>query len=161
VAKKKAEKPAEKRAVGRPRTTVEDLPEGWQNIMRDIAQDGGSAVECQARLGIYHSAWETLLADSEDFRETVRQCKVLCQVWWEKVGREMAAGLREGNATVWIFNMKNRFDWRDKTEVSSDPNAPFQVETNKKDLSDEEVAAICQERGLPLLMYEKVIDHES
>lgn len=106
----------QKNPVGRPRTTVNDLPEGWQQIMKDCGQVGGSAVEARCLLGIGMSAWETLLKDSEEFRETEKTRNALCEVWWERQGRKMTE-TGAGNATVWIFNMKNRFGWRDKQEV--------------------------------------------
>lgn len=104
------------RPVGRPRTTVNDLPADWMDIVRDCGQNGQSAVTIRCKLGIGISGWETLLEDSEDFRETVKEAKALCEHWWEERGREMAMG-EDGNATVWIFNMKNRFGWKDKTEM--------------------------------------------
>lgn len=108
---------SESRAVGRPRTTVEDLPDNWKQTMLDIGQDGGSAVEVRCALGIAQSAWETLLEDSEEFRVTEKQRQALCEVWWERQGRKMASG-DQGNATVWIFNMKNRFGWRDTKDIA-------------------------------------------
>lgn len=105
-----------KRPVGRPRTTVKDLPPNWKDLMIDCGQEGGSAVEARCLLGIGESAWETLLEDSEEFRGTEKQRQALCEVWWERRGRKMAEG-DDGNATVWIFNMKNRFGWRDKQEI--------------------------------------------
>ena len=105
-----------KNPVGRPRTTTDDLPANWQDVMRECGQEGGSAVEARALLGIGESAWNTLLQDSEDFRRTEKERQALCQVWWERQGRKMTTG-ENGNATVWIFNMKNRFGWRDKQEV--------------------------------------------
>jgi len=85
--------------------------------MREASQDGASAVELRCILGIGESAWETLIEDDDDFRRTVKECKALCQVWWERQGRKMSCGESDGNATTWIFNMKNRFGWKDKTET--------------------------------------------
>lgn len=102
--------------IGRPRTTTNDLPENWKEIVLECGQTGQSAVTIRCKLGIAQTAWETLLEDSEDFRLTVKSAKELCEHWWEERGREMAMGL-DGNATVWIFNMKNRFGWKDKTET--------------------------------------------
>jgi len=105
-----------KRGVGRPRTTINDLPEDWYEIMRECGQEGGSAAEARCLLGIGTTAWYTLLEDSEEFREAERVRNALCEVWWERRGRDMAMG-KDGNATVWIFNMKNRFGWRDRQDI--------------------------------------------
>ena len=102
--------------VGRPRTNIRDLPDGWENIMREAAQEGASDVEVRCLLGIGESGWYTLIEDDEQFCRTVKECKALCQVWWERTGRKMTMGA-DGNATVWIFNMKNRFGWKDKSET--------------------------------------------
>lgn len=118
----------QKRPVGRPRTTTAALPENWKQLMLDCGQEGGSAVEMRCILGIGQSGWETLINDDEEFRETERQARALCEVWWERRGRAMASG-DDGNATVWIFNMKNRFAWRDKTEVDHRTPDGIQVET--------------------------------
>lgn len=108
--------------MGRPRTTVADLPAEWESMMREAAQDGASAVEIRCILGIGESAWETLIEDDADFRRTVKESKDLCQVWWERQGRKMSCGESDGNATTWIFNMKNRFGWKDKTETEHTGN---------------------------------------
>lgn len=133
---------SEKKPIGRPRTTVNDLPADWKQIIMDCGQEGGSAVEMRCLLGIGESAWGTLLEDSEDFRGTVKAAQALCEVWWERRGRDMATG-GDGNATVWIFNMKNRFGWRDKQEVDhttgGKPMAPT-VDVSK--LSTEALAEI-------------------
>ena len=107
------------RPVGRPRTTTADLPDDWENIMREAAQEGASDVEVRCLLGIGESGWYTLIEDDEQFRRTVKQCKDLCQVWWERQGRKMSCGESDGNATTWIFNMKNRFGWHDKQQVDN------------------------------------------
>lgn len=127
--------------VGRPRTKVKDLPKGWKNIITDCGQEGGSAVEIRCLLGIGESAWNTLLADSEDFRRTVKNAKALCEVWWERRGREMATG-SDGNATVWIFNMKNRFGWHDKQAVDHTSSDGSMTPRAAVELTDEQLAAI-------------------
>jgi hypothetical protein len=134
--------------VGRPRTTVDDLPEDWKQIMLDCGQEGGSAVEARCLLGIGTSAWETLLEDSEEFRVTEKTRQALCEVWWERTGRKMVQGA-DGNATVWIFNMKNRFGWRDKQEIdhqSSDGTmTPKPLDTSK--LSNESLSELMNVRN--------------
>lgn len=107
-----------KRPIGRPRTTLDKLPKNWEEIMEEVGMRGGSKVEAMVELGIWESAWRTLMEDEPLFQRAEKRRKALCRVWWEKRGREMAGGA-DGNATVWIFNMKNRFGWRDKTDHSS------------------------------------------
>lgn len=108
--------------VGRPRTTVDDLPADWQEIMQECGQEGGSATEARCLLGIGESAWGTLLQDSVEFQRAEKERQALCAVWWERQGRRMTTD-GQGSAAVWVFNMKNRFGWRDRIEqdnVSSD-----------------------------------------
>lgn len=136
-----------KRPVGRPRTTVDDLPEGWKQSIMDCGQEGGSAVEMRCLLGIGESAWGTLLEDSEEFRRTVKSAQDLCKVWWERTGRGMATGA-DGNATVWIFNMKNRFGWRDRQELDhTSTDRSMSPTRTAEDMTDDELAAIIAGRG--------------
>lgn len=103
--------------VGRPRTSIKDLPLDWYDLMIAAAQDGASDIEIRCILGISQTGWTTLLEDSDEFSIAVKKAKDKCQIWWERHGRKMAKGESDGNATVWIFNMKNRFGWKDKTET--------------------------------------------
>ena len=59
------------------------------------------------------------------FSEAKKMAFSKCLLWWEKAGR---LGLFAGsgkdkkngniNPAIWIFNMKNRFKWSDRVEVS-------------------------------------------
>ncbi len=131
-----------KNPVGRPRTTVEDLPEDWETIMLDNAQEGASALEIRCKLGIAQTAWETLLADSEEFRLTEQKCMALCQVWWEAHGRKMVKDTL-GSAAVWKFNMQNRFGWREKIERDD----TVKTTVNVKGLSDAALAELTNARS--------------
>lgn len=160
--KKAAEEKAreEKKALGRPRYTIEELIEkcpDWDYKMREIAQDGGSEVSVIVHLGITRNNFETLIADSDIFSQTVKECKELCKHWWEECGKKLAKGEWQGNAAVYIFNMKNRFGWRDRIEMSTDPDAPFQLGSPQKQLTKEELIEECRAKGLPLTMFEKVV----
>lgn len=100
---------------GRPRTTIDKLPKDWKGTVKRVGDEGGSAAELRAELGIGRSAWDTLLTDSDEFRAAVKAAEDACAVWWERTGRRLAAN-GGGNSAIWIFNMKNRFGWRDKPE---------------------------------------------
>jgi len=55
--------------------------------------------------------------DKKDFSDAVEEGEALSQKWWEDRGRD-ACKDGEFNGTVWSMNMKNRFGWRDKQEVT-------------------------------------------
>jgi hypothetical protein len=71
---------------------------------------GGAVKVCKQTLYSWCEAHDT-------FKQAKALGETLSQYWWEQQGH---AGLYMGgkdtpfNATVWIFNMKNRFGWRDK-----------------------------------------------
>lgn len=137
----KNSEPKPKRPIGRPRTSIDDLPEGWQQIIKDTGQEGGSEVEARCHLGITKDQWYTLLNDSVEFSETVKAAKALCEAWWETQGRKMVTGSIDGNATVWIFNMKNRFGWRDKQDVELTGKDGGPVQTLTTQFTDPQDAA--------------------
>lgn len=139
--------------VGRPRTTVEDLPPNWKEIMMAEAQEGGGPTAYMVKLGIGHTAYDTLVEDSEEFRNTLEACILLCRYWWESQGRNMARGA-DGNATVWGLNMTNRFNWRSgRNEVVGDKTAPLQHEVKNQNLTKDELIAELQARGLPTSIF--------
>jgi hypothetical protein len=152
-AKAKARVLGEANPVGRPRTRVEDLPADWKEIMHAEAQDGGGPTAYMVKLGIRRHAFDTLIADSEEFRNTYEECILLQQYWWENQGRKMASGA-DGNATVWSLNMTNRFNWRSgRNEVVGDKTAPLQVDVKKQNLTKDELLAELQSRGLPTSIF--------
>jgi len=110
--------------MARPKKTLEDLPDGWKKGMITIAKEGGSNVEIKAYLGcISNDLWYRLIDENDEFSETVSTCNLLCQVWWEKIGKKgMFMGGKDNpfNSTIYTFNMKNRFGWADKQESKVD-----------------------------------------
>lgn len=121
-------------AGGRPKEEVIDrLAEGWQTKMIEMGKEGCSDVEIRAELDISDALWYRWLEEDEEFSRTAKAAKAACHAKWEQFGRKMSFGQAEGNPTTWIFNMKNRFGWRDKQDI--DMNAKVQV----SDLTDDEL----------------------
>ena len=75
-----------------------------------------------------------------EFADAKNEATSFCRMFWERLGvaaiisrSEHQGGSKSLNSAVWIFNMKNRFGWRDK---QPDEVAEATVHVN---LSDPEV----------------------
>ena len=101
---------------GRPKKDLTELPEDWKDQIIALGERGGSDVETRAMLRISKDLWYRWLEEEPEFSETVKEARDLCEAWWVAHGREMATGDGKGMPAVYIFNMKNRFKWRDKPE---------------------------------------------
>lgn len=118
----KLKKPAN--PVGRPPVTVEDLPEDWKDRMILMAADGYSEVEMRRELCLVHGPkpstilklWYRLKEKDVEFRETLNVCKPLIEAWWVTAGRT-SINRQFFQHQMWLINMKNRFGWKDKTDV--------------------------------------------
>lgn len=55
-------------------------------------------------------------------KEKIEQAERRGRFTWEKIGKDLATGKIEGNATSYIFNMKNRYGWKDKHEIDQNVN---------------------------------------
>jgi hypothetical protein len=87
-------------------------------VLPQMFKDGQSKAEVAAALGISRPTFDLLISEHETFREAYQLGKTLSEAWWTKVGRAASAGKLAGaNGSMWIFNMKNRFDWSDKQEI--------------------------------------------
>lgn len=89
----------------------------------EIMAEGASLTEVAAGLGIGRRTLFRWIDEKDEahykpeFATAIEDGTALCQAWWEKTGR-LGMFMDKFNATIWIYNMKNRFrdDWRDKTE---------------------------------------------
>lgn len=71
-----------------------------------------------------------------EFAEAKEIGEAHSQLFWEKLAIDhvVTADKVSLNASVWIFNMKNRFGWRDKQKDEADV-----VVNNYSNMSDEEL----------------------
>lgn len=107
---------------GRPKKGLDVLPRSWKKKVVEIGESGGSDVEMRDYLGISDDLWYRFIDEEPEFSRTIREAKRKCQLWWEKTGREglfMGGKDNPFNATVWVFNMKNRFKWSDRNETTT------------------------------------------
>ncbi len=118
--------------TGRPRIKLTDLPHGWHEGMLEVYEQGASdtVVRAQVLAGMGERTWYRLIGREPEFAEAVQAGRRLCQVWWEGIGRDAAdRSMQTFNGPVWIFNMKNRFGWRDVRERHTEVVAKTEVRT--------------------------------
>jgi hypothetical protein len=52
-----------------------------------------------------------------EFLNAIKRGEVASQLFWEKMGIQGARGeIKNFNSVAWLFNMKNRFSWKDKID---------------------------------------------
>jgi hypothetical protein len=102
--------------LGRPLTK---LPDDYKDIMFDLAKVGASIVELSIALNISRDTFYEISKRDKDFSDTIKRCKELSEAWWEKSGRTNLMN-KEFNYTGWYMNMKNRFGWKDRQDITSD-----------------------------------------
>jgi hypothetical protein len=101
--------------------TLEELeraePE-WRKLLLGLYDQGAADPEVMRALSLSPRSWE-LLIDSEDteFGSMVEFGQLLSQAWWLTQGR-INLTTRNFNTSLYSFQMKNRFEWTDKTEQS-------------------------------------------
>ena len=101
--------------AGRPMIALSDLPEGWKETILTLSEEGASIIELSVEIGISRDTFYELSKRDEEFSDTVKRCKDLSEAWWTKKGRKNLEN-KDFSYTGWYMNMKNRFNWADKTE---------------------------------------------
>ena len=98
-------------------------------------------------IGVCKQTLYTWEKEHEDFVDAKRRAVEACRIFWEKLGidhilneTEYQGGSKSLNASVWIFNMKNRFLWRDRQ-----PEEVAQINNYSK-LDDDDLDRIIEEK---------------
>ena len=121
----------DKKPVGRPPITLEDLPKDWKSGIIALAKKGASIIELSVYLEISRDTFYALSDREEEFSDTVKMCKEFSEAWWHERGRKNLTN-PAFSYTGWYMNMKNRFGWKDKQEISGDQQNPVQVITGMR-----------------------------
>jgi len=95
--------------------TIEDLPKNWRELVIEGMGSGMSVIEAVRQFGLKGYSREIharMCVDYTEYHETFEEGKMLSEAFWIAQGRENLHNNKFNN-TLWIFNMKNRFAWRD------------------------------------------------
>lgn len=138
---------SKKRKVGKPKIQLSDLPEfykrdgelyntqfystlsselgehqttiKWSEAVLTEMSQGASLEEIKGLLDISNTTHTRLMKEEKQYSETIKRGLRLSRRWWEKQGRQ-ALRNKDFSYTGWYMNMKNRFKWRDRQDVTSD-----------------------------------------
>lgn len=82
---------------------------------------------------ITHTSKETLYTwteKHEEFLDAKKEAEAKCRMFWENLGIKHVLNISEPkgtsyslNSSVWIFNMRNRFGWRNETKEEIEDKA--------------------------------------
>lgn len=105
--------------VGRPKETLDSLPDNWKETLLQLYKEGGSDEEAKAiiwemRGSFSNNLWDRWMEEEPEFWETIKSGRILSQAWWTYKGRKSLEN-PAFSYTGWYMNMKNRFGWKDKT----------------------------------------------
>ena len=80
--------------------------------------EGQSITEVCAELRMSTQTFYDLIQKHPEFSKAVEEGVALSQAWWERLGRQGASMVVDIQPVTWIFNMKNRFGWKDRNEIT-------------------------------------------
>lgn len=101
---------------------------------------GFSITSFAGKIGVNKDTLYEWIKTHKSFSDSIKKGKMAYVKYWESIGMLGMMGKIEGfNATMWIFNMKNRLGWSDKMTVDPEEsyldNSEEKVEDNNKKLS--------------------------
>ena len=107
---------------------LKNLP-GLKKAIIDLYREGGSDVEVRAMIGdlspdtdMSEELWYRWMEEEPVFATTIKKGKALSESWWYAMGRKhLIFQQNRGKRMDYVgfyMNMKNRFGWSDKQEVT-------------------------------------------
>lgn len=129
-----------KRGRGRPtkyrREIADNLPE--------MFSQGQSVAEVARDLGINRATFYNWIDVYPKFKKAYEEGLFISEAFWIQMGRFGALGLRPVQPALWIFNMKNRFKWRDRP----DPEQVGEDEMTPEEFAERATRALMDKRRL-------------
>lgn len=105
-----------------------------QETILEAYTHGAGDVEVAALLKVPLKKFQETCEQVPDFRRIVELGRTLSEAWWTSKGR-LNLLTKEFNTALWNFNMKNRFNWRDKIDTAeSNASEPMNLDQAKAEL---------------------------
>ena len=84
---------------------------------------------CISRQTVYDWCDEKSKQYHRPFAQAMEIAGELAEAWWMRIGRLTVAGgvRRSAPPSWWIFNMKNRFGWKDRVDIGSSKESPLRI----------------------------------
>jgi len=108
-------KPSKKKKTGRP----SGYKKKYCQMLIDHMAQGYSIEAFAGEIGVTKKTIYNWVDLNEEFLHAQKVGQTKSQLWWEKAGRQ-GMFLKTFTPAIWIFSMKNRFNWTDKKESNSD-----------------------------------------
>lgn len=90
-------------------------------LAKEFLSEGFSKKALAAKIGIAEKNLYEWIKKHPEFKEAVDDGYGRGLEFWEKLGIDGARGMVKGfNVTSWIFNMKNRYRWTDRQDITTD-----------------------------------------
>ena len=83
----------------------------YADKLPDMFRQGESIAEIAASFNICRATFYNWVDNHIEFKEAYALGKIYSEAWWEKAGRGGAVGKIDINPSVWIANMRNKFNW--------------------------------------------------
>lgn len=87
----------------------------------ELLKQGASIEELGLELDCGYTTIYRWMDEHEEFRGAIKKGREYSEGWWKKRGRTDLEN-DKFNSTLWYMNMKNRFGWADKKEVTATVN---------------------------------------
>jgi hypothetical protein len=137
-----------KNPVGRPKKTLNDLPEGWETKLIEMGSEGMFDIDAMVYLGIRSELFYKWVNENQIFSNTINEMRQLSHTWWASIPRK---GFKDGkskdlNSNLWSLIMRNKFkdQWNveKKVDITSggekiDSPKKIEIEIIKNKLDDE------------------------
>lgn len=122
-----------KAKAGRPSKYTDETP----GRLFELMAEGYSFVACCGALGITEVTGHQWVKRHKEFADAKELGQAAGQHYWEKLAKDAIILDKDlkFSAPTWIFTMKNRFGWRDKTEITGADGGPLEIQN----LSDQQI----------------------